>query len=372
VKPAGDVSRWNLSGATVATVGRLRLLPRWRLAAELARRGGALTNRLSKAQGVVIGYGAASRLESVVTALAEAERRGLWQTSEQRLRRALGLVELPAAAPRTLDADTLARQSGLAPDAVRLLELFDILGGDDGWFDFQDLVAARQARRLLSAGASLSAVIGAVFTARERGVDNPLVRSQFHFSPDGALALSVGGYLAELDGQMRLPLGDAGNPSLDLLYDEAARAEEETRWPEAEAIYRHIISIAPRDAVAHFNLGNVLSATGDASRAIQALARAVALDPRFAEGWYNLAHLHERRDDAQEARQCLERAVAADGRFADAIYNLARLYLAAEEAELAAPLFERYLALDASSAWAERARQGLQLCRMLRQAPEQR
>src|SRR5690348_13347486 len=137
----------DLSGVTVATVGRLRLLPRWRLAAELARRGGALTNRLSKAQGLVIGYGAASRLDSVAAALAEAERRGLWQTSEQRIRRALGLVEAPARATRTLDADALARQSGLAADAVRLLELFDIFGEDDGGFDFQDLVAARQARR---------------------------------------------------------------------------------------------------------------------------------------------------------------------------------------------------------------------------------
>jgi tetratricopeptide (TPR) repeat protein len=362
----------DLSGVTIATIGRLRLLPRWRLAAELARRGGALTNRLSKAQGLVIGYGAASRLESVVAALAEAERRGLWQTSEHRLRRALGLVEAPAAATRTLDANTLVRKSGLGADAVRLLELFDILGGDDGGFDFQDLVAARQAHRLLSGGASLSAVIGAVLTARERGIDNPLVRSQLHLSADGALALSVGGYLAELDGQMRLPLGDAGNPSLDLLYDDAARAEEEMRWPEAEAIYHRIISIAPRDAVAHFNLGNVLGATGDAGRAIKALARAVALNPRFAEAWYNLAHLHERRDDAQQARQCLERAVAADGRFADAIYNLARLYLSAEEADLAAPLFERYLVLDASSSWAERARQGLQLCRLLQQAREGR
>ncbi len=362
----------DLSGVTIGTVGRLRLLPRWRVAAELGRRGSALTNRLSKAQGIVIGYGAASRLETVSAALAEAERRGLWQMSEQRLRRALGLAEKTPAAPRTLTAASLARQSGLAADAVRLLELFDILGGDDDGFDFQDLVAARQARRLLSGGASLAAVISAVLTARERGVESPLVRSQFHLSADGALALSVGGYLAELDGQMRLPLGDAGNPSLELLYDEAARAEEEARWPEAEAIYHRIIAIAPRDAVAHFNLGNVLSAKGDAAPAIQAFARAVSLEPRFAEAWFNLAHLHERRDDAQQARQCLERAVAADARFADALYNLARLYLAAEEAELAAPLFERYLTLDPSSAWAERARQGLQLCRMLRQAPEQR
>jgi tetratricopeptide (TPR) repeat protein len=362
----------DLSGITVATIGRLRCLPRWRLAAELARRGGALTNRLSKAQGLVIGYGAASRLEAVSAALCEAERRGLWQASEQRLRRALGLVETPVASPRALDADALARQSGLAAEAIRLLELFDILGGDGGGFGFQDLVAARQARRLMSGGASLAAVIGAVLTARERGVDNPLARSQFHLSADGVLALSVGGYLAELDGQMRLPLGDGGNPSLDLLYDEAARAEEEARWSDAEAIYHRIIGIAPRDAVAHFNLGNVLSTNGNAARAIAAFGRAVALDPRFAEAWYNLGHLHERRDDAAQARQCLEQAVAVDDRFADATYNLARLYLAAGKAELAVPLFERYLTLDPSSAWAERARQGLQLCRMLRQAPEQR
>jgi tetratricopeptide (TPR) repeat protein len=362
----------DLTGATVATLGRLWLLPRWRAAAELARRGGALTNRLSKAQGLVIGHGAYSRLDAVSAALAEAQRRGLWQTSEQGLLRAMGLRDDIAEPPRGIDADSLARQSGLTPEIIRLLELFDILGANHGGFGFQDLVAARQARRLLSGGASLAALIGAVLTAHERGIENPLARSQFHVSADGALALSVGGYLAELDGQMRLPLGDAGNPSLDLLYDEAARAEDDARWTEAEAIYRRIIGVAPRDAVAHFNLGNVLTALGDAAGAAYALSRAVALDPRFAEAWYNLACSCERRDDIAQARQCLERAVAADNRFADAIFNLARLYLAGGDAALAEPLFERYLVLDATSSWADRARQGLQLCRMMRQAGEAR
>jgi len=362
----------DLTGVTIATLGRLRLLPRWRAAAEMARRGSTLTNRLGKAQGLVIGHGAHSQLDAVSAALAEAQRRGLWLASERGLLRALGLDDDVAEPPGGIDSDSLARQSGLAPEVIRLLELFDVLGDSQGGFGFQDLVAARQAKRLLGGGASLAALIGAVLTARERGIDNPLARSQFHVSADGALALSIGSYLAELDGQMRLPLGDGGNPSVDLLYDEAARAEDDARWPEAEAIYRRIIGVSPRDAVAYFNLGNVLTARGDASAAARAFSRAVAIDPRFAEAWYNLAHLCERRDNVADARQSLERAVAADHRFADAIFNLARLYLAGGEATLAQPLFERYLALDASSSWAERARQGLQLCQMMRQVREER
>lgn len=357
----------DFAGATVAVIGRLGSVPRWRVAGELARRGGTLTQRPAKAQGLVIGYGASSRFPRLVTVLAAAQRGGLWCCSERQFLRLLGLAEAAPPGLRPLDAQGLARHSGLDPDAVRLLALFDIIDDRSGAFAFRDLVAARQVRRLCDGGAALADVIGAILaTRRADSRDDLLARARLTWLADGELARAIGGYLAELNGQLRLPLDDAGNPSLDTLYERAALAEEDGRWAEAEAVYRRIIAIAPRDSVARFNLAAVLSAQQRSAEAERCLEHAVALDPGFAEAWYNLAHAAEARGDAAAARGALERALDADGRFADALYNLARLWLAAGEPDRAAPLYERYLLLDSRSSWAGRARQALHLCRMAR------
>ena len=361
-----------LSGASIAIVGRFASAPRWRLAGELARRGAALTRQPAEARGIVVGYGAQTRFAALIATLADAERRGAWSASERQFLRALGLAGPPPAGPRSLSGEDLAGVAGLHGDEIRLLALFDVIDAHDDGFSFRDLVAARQVRRLLDGGTALAEIIAAVVAVQRRHHDDLLSRMRLTRLADGELARAIGDYLADLDGQLRLPLGDAGNPSLDLLFDDASVAEEEQRWGDAEAIYRRIIGIAPDDEVGHFNFANLLSAHGRDIEAELSLRRAVAAAPGFAEAWYNLAHLLESKGDVTAARRCLERAVDADGRFADALYNLARLCLVAGEPAQAAPLYERYLALDPNSRWAARAQQALRLCRLLRAAEPER
>jgi tetratricopeptide (TPR) repeat protein len=360
-----------LSGAHVAVIGRLGAAPRARIADAMTRRGAVLTEGLAKAHGLVIGHHAHRHLPPVLAALATADRRGLWCLSERRLLRALGLVPPLPSLPRALGLDDLARHSGLDRDAVRLLALFDVIDDQDGSFEFRDLVALRQVKRLLDGGSTLGDVIAASAAARpEAAAGNGLARARLLSLKDGVLGRSVGDYLAEIDGQMRLPLDDGGNPSLDQLFAAAAVAEDEERWDDAEASYRRLLVLSPRDGVAHFNLANVLAARGRRGDAEQCLRRAVALEPGLAEAWYNLAHLLESKDEMAAARRCLERALDVDRSFADALYNLARLRLKAGEPAAAAPLFERYLALDPSSRWAARARQWLRLCQIMRQGEQ--
>jgi tetratricopeptide (TPR) repeat protein len=363
-------AKGDLAGATVAVIGRLGALPRWRIVAELGRRKAVLTQRLGKAQGLLIGWGAHLRVAAVSAAIAEAEQRGLWLASERMLLRALGLVEPRVPPEQPLDRVTLARLGRLEPETIRLLALFDVLDEQAGSFDFRDLVAVRQVRSLLDAGASLADIIGALVTMRRQGPgDSRLAHARITRLADGALALSVGEHLAELNGQLRLRLDDGGNPSLEALFEEATLAEEERRWVDAERLYRRVLAIAPRDAVAAFNLANVLVAQGEAEEATAYLSRAVAFDPGFAEAWYNLAHRFEAEGDVEAARLALERSVAADAKFADAVYNLARLWFAADRPDLAAPLYERYLALDPASSWSEKARKALALCGMMQREP---
>ena len=360
-----------LAGATVAVIGRLCRLPRWRLAGEVARRGGILTYRAANAHGLIVGYGAYARLPALRSALGEAERAGRWSLSERQAMRLLGLAAGPAAdSAEAMTAEELMQHSGLDRDALRLLALFDIIDEQAKGFAFRDLVAARQVRRLMAGGAALADIIGAFIAAqRHMPGDDLFSEARLTLLADGELARAIGDYVAEIDGQLRLPIDDGGNPSIDMLFERAGIAEEDQRWLEAEALYRRITAIAPRDAVARFNLANVLSAQGRDAAARESLRCAVALDPGFAEAWYNLAHLEEARRDVAAARSCLERAVAADGRYADAIYNLARLLLMAGEPASAAPLYERYLLLDPSSRWAMRARRSLALCQMLARLP---
>src|SRR5581483_1990172 len=111
--------------------------------------------------------------------------------------------------------------------------------------------------RLLSGGAALADVVGAFIAAQRRMLGDDLFsEARLTLLADGELARAIGDYVAEMDGQLRLPIGDGGNPSIDALFERAGIAEEDRRWREAEAIYRRVTAIAPRDAVARFNLAN--------------------------------------------------------------------------------------------------------------------
>jgi tetratricopeptide (TPR) repeat protein len=362
----------DLSGAHVAVIGRLSTAPRARIADAMKGRGAALTQGLAKANGLVVGHHAHRRLPPVLAALETADRRGLWCLSERRLLRALGLAPPLPPLPRALGLEDLARHSGLDRDTVRLLALFDVIDDQEGAFEFRDLVAARQVKRLLDGGGMLGDVIAASLATQPDAGGNRLSRARLLTLEGGALGRSVGDYLAEIDGQMRLPLDDGGNLSLDQLFAGAAAAEEAERWEEAEATYRRLLKLSPRDGIAHFNLANVLAAEGRRGEAEDCLRRAVAFEPGMAEAWYNLAHLLESKDEMGAARSCLERALDIDRDFADAVYNLARLRLKAGEPAAAAALFERYLALDPTSRWAARARQWARLCQVMQREAEER
>ncbi len=359
----------DLSGATVAVIGRLDCMPRARIAQEMARRGGGMTERRSAARWLIVGYGAHHRLAdgSLLRVLRTARARGLGCLSEQGFLRALGMSPPPRMS--SLGIDEIARHARLDHETILLLTVFDVLEDQDGRYEFRDLVAAREVERLIKEGTPLPRIIAAVIALQRRlGDGRVLAQTRLVRLSDGELARQVGEYLAEADGQLRLALDDGGNPSLDRLFDAAAIAEERRLWREAEAVYRHILRISPRRAIAWFNLANVLHAMGRPGEGQTCLRRAVALDPGLVEAWYNLAHSLEATGERDAARLCLERAIAGDAAYADALYSLARSWLRAGHPEKAAPLYERYLSLDKASAWAERARRALQLCRLMLQA----
>ena len=359
----------DLGGQTVTIIGRLASLPNRTAAAQIRRRGGTVRRALSPLTTLaVVGREAAAQLADgrLQAKLARADEIGARCIGETALLRALGLLAEPAPVGGALQLDELPGKVGLDPNAIRLLLLFDVLQPCQGMLGFRDLVAAREVARLLRDGLGIAEIIrgaAAVGAARGASGDHPLARLKLVCDERGHLARRIDDRFAELDGQMRLPLPDPGNPSADELFEAAEDAEQAGDLAAAEELYRRCTRLDRGDPIAPFNLANVLREQGRLGEAKSFLQLATAVDPTFADAWYNLALLVDAEGEKALARAYLERASAADPDYADPLYNLAQLHFEAGELAEASRLWRRYLILDPDSEWSRRARHGLALCR---------
>jgi tetratricopeptide (TPR) repeat protein len=242
--------------------------------------------------------------------------------------------------------------------------LYDIVQPCGAECSFRDLIAAREVARLLGEGLGLADVVRSAERLGHAGEgdDQPLARLKLVCDASGQLARRIGAAFAELDGQLRLALPHADNPSVDEVFDAAEEAEQAGDLATAATMYRRCVSMDQRDPIAPFNLANVLREQGQHGQARLFLELALAIDPEFADAWYNLALLNEAAGDKLGARSCFERAIAADPDYADPVYNLAKLQFEMGCFAEASRMWQRYLALDPDSEWSRRARSGLHLC----------
>jgi tetratricopeptide (TPR) repeat protein len=359
----------DVAGKVVGILGRLTAAPTAIVTGEITARGGSVQRGLSRRTGIVVVTRssvrqlAGGRLQSK---LARADQLGAVCTSEAGLLRALGLLPPAEAVPGAVALDALADKAGIGAEIVRLLVLFDLIDPHQGQCSFRDLVTAREVARLLGDGLDLPTIlVTAMDVARQAAAapDHPLTRLKLVGDGAGRLARWLDGRPGELDGQMRLPLPVAGNPSVDELFEAAEEAEQTGDLRAAEPLYRRCVALDRSDPIAPFNLANVLCAQGRGGPAKLFLRMAVSVDPAFAEAWYNLALLLDEEGDKGGARNSFERAIEADPSYADPLYNLAHLAFEAGEFTRAGDLWQRYLALDPDSEWSRRARHGLALCR---------
>ena len=156
----------------------------------------------------------------------------------------------------------------------------------DDRYAYRDLVAAREASRLLARGIELRQILEAAVALRRRG--HHLAETRLTEGPSGELVRELSGQLAELSGQLTMPL-DCGTRSIDELVAAAESAEETGDLATAESLYTTALRADANDPVLPFNLGNVFAAQGRPAEAKIAWQIAVAREPAFAEAWYNLA-----------------------------------------------------------------------------------
>jgi tetratricopeptide (TPR) repeat protein len=358
----------DLAGKIVSLIGRFARLPNALVAHEVERRGGIVRRGLPQRTALVaLGRRSLAQLADgrLQAKLARAEQIGALCLSENALLRILGLLPPLAAGAGAIRLDELPERAGLDPSVVRLLVLYDVVQPRGAECSFQDLIGAREVARLLGDGLALADIIRSterLGRAGEDARDHPLARLKLVCDDNGRLARRIGDALAELDGQLRLALPYADNPSVDEVFDAAEEAEQAGDLATAASLYRRCVSLDERDPIAPFNLANVLRAQGQHAAARLFLELALTIDPGFADAWYNLALLEEAAGDKEGARRCLERAIAADPDYADPVYNLAKLQFELGQFAEAGRMWQRYLALDPDSEWSRRARSGLHLC----------
>ena len=220
----------------------------------------------------------------------------------------------------------IERLAGLTPNLVSCLVLFDVLEPVGRTrFAWRDLVAAREAARLLKRGVAIGDVLGP--RSRCAGAAAHLAEARLAEGPSGELLREVGGQLAELSGQLTMfGRRDQQKPrSIDDLLVEAEEAEDAGEHATAESLYTTAMRADAADPVLPFNLGNVFQAQGRGAEAKVAWQIAVARDPAFAEAWYNLALAAEDEQQTDLAVAEYRRAVKAQPDYADAHFNLALL-----------------------------------------------
>jgi Tetratricopeptide repeat len=356
-----------LADKTVSIIGRFATVSNALVAQQIELRGGTVRRGLSQRTALVaLGRRSLAQLADgrLEFKLARAEQIGAPCLSENGLLRVLGILPPLAAGAGAVALDELPGRAGLDARAVRLLVLYDVVEPCGDECSFRDLIAAREVARLLGEGLTLVDVLRSAERLGRvgEGAGHPLARLKLVCDEGGRLARRIGERLAEMDGQLRLSLPYADNPSVDELFDAAEEAEQAGDLSGAAMLYRRCVSMDQRDPIAPFNLANVLREQGQHGEAKVFLELALAIDPEFADAWYNLALLKEAAGDKQGARLCLERAIAADPDYPDPVYNLAKLQFELGCFAEASRLWQRYLALDPDSEWSRRARSGLHLC----------
>lgn len=147
------------------------------------------------------------------------------------------------------------------------------------------------------------------------------------------------------------------------LLGQALELHKKGRLPEAKAIYRQLLQIAPNQFIALHMLGTLESDAKNYQQAESLLSRAVAVDPRSAEAHVSLGVALNGLKRHEEARESYRKALALRPNYALALSNLGNANAALDLHVEALESYDRALAIDANLAEAHNGR-GAALCRL--------
>jgi tetratricopeptide (TPR) repeat protein len=114
----------------------------------------------------------------------------------------------------------------------------------------------------------------------------------------------------------------AGSAGVSTMFAEALRLHRAGALPEAEWLYRQILSINPDHADSLHLLGVISHQRGRYAVAAEMIGKAIATDPKAASYHSNLGASLRELGRLDEANACWRKAVALDPRYWEARHNL--------------------------------------------------
>jgi tetratricopeptide (TPR) repeat protein len=165
------------------------------------------------------------------------------------------------------------------------------------------------------------------------------------------LALAKAGRGGEAVARARARVAEApGDPERQFTL---GLAQSEQDVDEAIRTFRHVITMRPEHALAHYNLALVLKRVDRTKDAIAELQRALAIQPR-AEAYFALGTLHFHQGEFDRAIAAFKSAVVAEPRLVDAHIALGSVFKAKRQFPDAIDALRRAITLDPDS-WSAHA-----------------
>jgi tetratricopeptide (TPR) repeat protein len=127
------------------------------------------------------------------------------------------------------------------------------------------------------------------------------------------------------------------------------QAMDDRKWTEAAALFREGLTVAPRDATLHQNLGTALYLAGDARGAEAEFEEAVRLLPGYARALFSLGLLMEERGSDRDAIDRFSRAVASDPSMVNARASLANALRRTGKLDAAIAEYSAIVTIDPSA-----------------------
>lgn len=206
------------------------------------------------------------------------------------------------------------------------------------WFEFKDILLARNLGRLTASGVSTAQVRQSLSEIAQWVPDGEQIAGRLEAYESGLrFRLSDGGW-AEPSGQ-RLMDFDAeserrsprvsefpeGDQSHGRWFSEAVEAEESGDLRRAAAAYGRALEAAT-DPETLFNLGNVLYELGREADAAERYLQAIDSDRGFAEAWNNLGNCLVAIGKHDEGIHAYQTALSLEPSYPDAHCNLAIIF----------------------------------------------
>jgi tetratricopeptide (TPR) repeat protein len=216
------------------------------------------------------------------------------------------------------------------------------------WFDFQDILTARNLSRLTKAGVPASRIHRSLSEiaawlpegARVLGQLEAFAHGLRLRLPDGGRAEPSGQRLMDFLSPERPAEAQGGERPAALsrpavsafpapavaggaeLFFQAAEAEERGELEAASELYARALEVSAEPEL-FFNLGNVLYELGREAQAAERYLQAVEADPEFAEAWNNLGNALAAIGRLQDALKAYRQALALEPDYPEPRCNLA-------------------------------------------------